>query len=311
MAARVPSKSANTPADPAWAVKACDHALDVTGGGHAGIFAAVPSRHRHRLPLVVLAGAVVLATTLTACSKDRVQVAFRPKVGDSFKYELKVKSVTVTTLGTAAPERTVDEATLEATDTVLAADPEEVRVQVVLRRAGSPDRSFIVRFDRAAQLSGIETVEGLPPSVLGPLAFPEFLPAAAAAPPLSMLKPGEKWKIDTKPVLPGGVEAHFEGTGRLVKVGSSGGRKVASLKSETRLPLVSSSQVGNITVALEGVETTTATATRALSDGSVQKASSLTKGDFQVTLTGPGGDDAAPVTGTMTVEIRSETRRLE
>ncbi len=252
----------------------------------------------------------MLASALTACSQDAVQVAFRPKVGDSFKYELKVRSVTVTTLGTAAPERSVDEATLEATDTVLAAGPEEVRVQVVLRRAGSPDRSFIVRFDRAAQLSGIETVEGLPPSVLGPLAFPEFLPAAAAAPPLRMLKPGEKWKIDTKPVLPGGIEAHFEGTGRLVKVGSSGGQKVASLKSDTRLPLVSSSQVGNITVALEGVETTTATATRALSDGSVQKASSLTKGDFQVTLTGPGGDDAAPVTGTMTVEIRSETRRL-
>ncbi len=258
----------------------------------------------------MFAGVFVVAGTLTGCSEDKVQVAFRPKVGDSFRYELKVKSVTVTKLGTGAPERSVDEATLEATDTVLAADPEEVRVQVVLRRAGSPDRSFVVRFDRAAQLSGVETVEGLPPSVLGPLAFPEFLPAAAAAPPLRMLKPGEKWKIDTKPVLPGGVEAHFEGTGRLVKVGSSGGRKVASLQSDTRLPLVSSSQVGNITVALEGVETTSATATRALSDGSVQAASSLTKGDFQVTLTGPGGEDAPPVTGTMTVEIRSETRRL-
>ena len=267
--------------------------------------------HRYSRPLLILAGALLLASALTACSQDKVQVAFRPKVGDSFRYELKVKSTTVTKLGTAAPERSVDEATLEATDTVLEAGPEEVKVQVVLRRAGSPDRSFVVRFDRAAQLSGVETVEGLPPSVLGPLAFPEFLPAAAAAPPLKMMAPGEKWKIDTTPILPGGVEAHFEGTGKLVKVGSSGGRKVASLESETRLPLVSSSKVGNITVALEGVETTSASATRALSDGSVQKASSLTKGDFQLTLTGPGGDDAAPVTGTMTVEIRSETRRLE
>jgi len=263
-----------------------------------------------RLPLLLVAGVVAFAPALTACSQDSVQVAFRPKVGDSFRYELKVKSVTVTKLGGAAPERTVDEATLEATDTVLAASAEEVKVQVVLKRAGSPDRSFVVHFDRAAQLSGVETVEGLPPSVLGPLAFPEFLPAAAAAPPLRMLKPGEKWKIDTKPILPGGVEAHFQGTGRLVKVGSSDGRKVASLQSDTRLPLVSSSQVGNVTVAIEGVETTSASATRALSDGSVQAASSLTKGDFQVTLTGPGGDDASPVTGTMTVEVRSETRRL-
>jgi hypothetical protein len=263
------------------------------------------------LPALVLAGAVVLAPALTACSShDKVQVAYRPQVGDSYRYELKVKSVTETRLGTTTPERTVDEATLEATDTVLAAGPEEVRVQVVLRRSGSPDRSFVVHFDRGAQLSGVESVEGLPPGVLGPLAFPEFLPAAAAAPPTRKLATGEKWKIDSRPVLPGGVEAHFEGTGRLVKVGSAGGRKVASLKSETRLPLVSSSKVGAVTVALEGVETTTASATRELADGSVHSASSLTKGDFQVTLTGPGGDDAAPVTGTMTVEVRSETRRL-
>jgi polyisoprenoid-binding protein YceI len=258
----------------------------------------------------MLAGAVMVAPTLVACSHEKVQVAFRPKVGDSFKYELKVKSVTVTRMGTDPPERTVDEATLEATDTVLAATPEEVRVQVVLRRAGTPDRSFVVRFDRGAQLSGVETVEGLPPGVLGPLAFPEFLPAAAAAPPTRLLAPGDKWKIDSRPVLPGGVEAHFEGTGKLVKVKSSGGHKVASLESETRLPLVSSSLVGQITVALEGVETTNASATRMLSDGSVKDASSLTKGEFQVTLTGPGGEDAPPVTGTMTVEVQSETRRL-
>ncbi|HVF14119.1 MAG TPA: hypothetical protein VM942_05925, partial [Acidimicrobiales bacterium] len=132
----------------------------------------------------MLVGAVVAGPALVACSNDeKVQVAFRPKVGDTFRYEMKVRSVTETRLGTAAPERTVDEAVLEATDTVLAASPEEVRVQVVLRRSGSPDRSFVVRFDRGAQLSGVETVEGLPPGILGPLAFPEFLPAAAAAPP--------------------------------------------------------------------------------------------------------------------------------
>lgn len=259
----------------------------------------------------MFAGGALLLPSLAACSDGgKVQVAFRPQVGDVFRYELKVESVTETRLGTAPPERTVDEAVLEATDTVLEAGPEEVRVQVVLRRSGSPDRSFVVRFDRGAQLSGIEAVEGLPPGILGPLAFPEFLPAAAAAPPNRMLSPGEKWKIDSRPILPGGVEAHFEGTGRLVKVGSAGGQKVASLTSETRLPLVSSSRVGAITVALEGVETTTASATRVVSDGSVRDASSLTKGDFQVTLTGPGGDEAAPVTGTMTVEVRSETRRL-
>ncbi len=88
-----------------------------------------------------------------------------------------------------------------------------------------------------------------------------------------------------------------------MKVGSSGGRKVASLQADTRLPLVSSSRVGNVTVALEGVETTSASATRAL-DGSVQEASSLTKGSFQQPPPAPAVT-TQPREGTMTVEIHS------
>ncbi len=57
---------------------------------------------------------------------------------------------------------------------MLAAGPEEVKVEAV-RPGRVPDRSFVVRFDRAAQLVGVETVEGLPPSVRL-LAFPGFSP---------------------------------------------------------------------------------------------------------------------------------------
>ena len=187
----------------------CGRSRGMRAEGHAGIFAAVPLPSVPVIacppcwssPARVVLSPVALASRCS--SEDKVQVAFRPKVGDTFRYELKVRSVTETRLGTAAPERTVDEAVLEATDTVLEAGPEEVRVQVVLRRSGSPDRSFVVRFDRAAQLSGVETVEGLPPGVLGPLAFPEFLPAAAAAPPNRMLSPGREVE-DRLPARPPG-----------------------------------------------------------------------------------------------------------
>ncbi|MEA2702979.1 MAG: hypothetical protein QOD63_924 [Actinomycetota bacterium] len=247
---------------------------------------------------------------LSACSShDKVEVSFRPAVGAVYRYEVKVHSVTTTTIGSDAPERTVDDAVMEATDTVLASSPEEVRVQVQLRRPGSPDRTFVVRFDRAAQLSGVEAVDGLPPAVLGQAAFPEFLPAAATAPPKQMLSPGEKWKIDVKPTLPGGVTAHLQGTGKLVRLTSAGGQKAASMRSETRLPLVSSSKLGDITVGLEGVEVTEATSTRSLSDGAVHDASATTRGTYQLTLTGPG-DNALPVTGTSVVDVRSETHRL-
>ena len=253
----------------------------------------------------MLAGAA-----LSGCSSDeKVEVSYRPPVGAIYRYEVKVRSVTTTTIGSDAPERTVDEAVMEATDTVLSSSPEEVRVQVQLRRPGSPDRTFVVRFDRAAQLSGVEMVDGLPPAVLGQSAFPEFLPAAAAAPPKKMLARGEKWKIDVKPTLPGGVTAHLQGTGKLVRLTTAGGQKAASMRSETRLPLISSSKLGEVTVALEGVEVTEASSTRSLSDGAIQDASATTTGTFQLTLTGPG-DNAVPVTGTSSVEVRSETHRL-
>lgn len=265
-----------------------------------------------RLPVVVL-GAVLLGGFLGGCSDqpEEVQVDYRPEVGATYRYELVVSSVTVTRLAGDQPERSVDEATLEATDTVLDSGPDGVRVRVDLRRSGSPDRSFVVRFDRGAQLSGVEAVEGLPPDVLGPLAFPEFLPAAATAPPRKLLSPGERWKIGTDTQLPDGSPVRIEGTGRLEDVSTVDGMKVASIRAQTRLPLVSTTRVRGVTVALDGIETTDSTADRAVSDGSVRTASTLTKGDYRITLNGPSGETGTQLSGTMTVEVRSKIRLLE
>lgn len=259
-----------------------------------------------RLAILVLPALAFGA--LTACDQESVHVGFRPEAGASYRYEIKVQSVTVTSLGEEAPERTVDEITLESRDTVLSAGPDEVKVEVLLRRAGSPDRTFRVRFDRAAQLAGVDEIDGLPPEVLGPVALPAFLPAAATAPPDRPLSPGEKWKIEATPTLPGAEPVRLEGTGKLVKVSTAGGRKVASITAETRRPLTGTTKVGDATVTLTGTEITSSKATRALSDGSVHEASSVTKGTYDITLSSRGGP--MPVTGTMAVEIRSQTRRL-
>lgn|GEM_PF-1325820 len=247
---------------------------------------------------------------LTACDKESVHVGFRPEAGASYRYEIRVQSVTTTVLGKEPPQRTVEEITLESRDTVLSAGPEEVRVEVVLRRAGSPDRTFRVRFDRAAQLAGVDEIDGLPPEVLGPAALPEFLPAAATAPPDRALSPGEKWKIEATPTLPGAAPLRLEGTGQLVKVSTSGGRKVASIKAETTRPLSGTSKVGDAMVTLTGTETTQSTAIRALADGSVHEASSVTKGTYTLSLAPQASSAAVPLNGTMQVEIRSQTKRL-
>ena len=252
---------------------------------------------------------VLAAGGLTGCEKEAVNVAFRPEPGASYRYEIKVQSVTTTLLGDEPPERSVDDVTLESRDTVLSAAPGEVKVRVQLRRVGSPDRTFLVRFDRAAQLAGVDAVDGLPPAVLGPVGFPEFLPAAATAPPDRPLSPGEKWKIDATPTLPGAESVRLQGSGRLMKVMTSGGRRVASMKAQTRLPLSSTTQLGDTTVAINGTETTESTATRAVADGVVQDANSVTRGTYDLVLS-PQPGSGSSVTGTMTVEIRSQTRRL-
>jgi hypothetical protein len=221
-----------------------------------------------------------------------------------------VQSATTTVLGDRPPDHSVDDVVLESTDTVLSSGPDAVHVQVALRRAGSPDRTFRVRFDRGAQLAGVDAVDGLPPDVLGPAGLPEFLPAAVTAPPDRPLSPGATWTIDAQPAVAGSGPVRIEGTGRLVKVSTAGGRKVASIKAQTRLPLSSTSHLGDATAALDGTEVTESTATRALADGAVQSADSVTKGTFRVVLSPGTGGSGASVTGTMSVEIRAHTRRL-
>lgn len=255
------------------------------------------------LPVVAFAG-------LTACTEESVHVGFRPEAGASYRYEIKVQSATTTVLGDEPPERSVDEVTLESRDTVLSAGPEEIRVEVQLRRTGSPDRTFRVRFDRGARLAGVDEVDGLPPEVLGPVGFPAFLPAAATAPPDRPLSPGEEWKIDATSSVPGAQPARLQGTGRLVKVTTAGGRKVASIKAETSLPLSTTSRVGDSMVTISGTETTESTAARTLTDGAVQEATAVTKGEYNLTLSPSQGAGGAAVNGKMSVEIRSQTRRL-
>jgi hypothetical protein len=247
---------------------------------------------------------------LTACDKESVRVGFRPEAGATYRYEIKVQSVTTTVLGDAAPDRAQDDVVLESTEKVLSSAPEAVEVQVTLRRAGSPDRTFRVKFDRGAQLAAVDAVDGLPPDVLGAVGFPELLPAAVTAPPDRALSPGAKWKIDATPALGGAAPVRLEGNGQLVKVTTAGGQKVASIKADTRLPLSSTTQIGDATATLDGTEVTETTAMRSLADGSVQDSTSVTKGTFRIALSPKAGTVSAPVTGTMSVEVRSQTRRL-
>jgi len=267
-----------------------------------------PSSSARRLTGLLVVG-ILGCGVLVACRSDTVQVAFRPAVGAHFRYQVNVTKVRTIQLGSDGPQRTEDDVRLQADETVLAAGPEGIRVQVELRREGSSPRLFVVLFDRAAQLTAVETVEGLPASILEPFGLSEIFPAAAGAPPARSLAAGEQWTIDDHLRLAGSSPARLQGSGRLVSFGVVGGRKVASIRSSTRLPIANETALQGGRLSLQGIERTVSTATRQLADGAVEQASSTTGGNYGVVLSPPSGQ-GAPVSGTLTIEVRSRTSRL-
>jgi len=267
-----------------------------------------PPPSARRLTGLFLLGALGCGV-LVACRPDTVQVAFRPPVGARYRYQVDVTKVRTIQLGSDAPQRTVDDARIEADEMVLTSGPQGIRVQVELRRVGSTPRLFVVRFDRAAQLTAVETIEGLPASILEPFGLSEIFPAAAGAPPARPLAAGEQWTIDDPLTLAGSAPSRLQGSGRLVSFGVVGGRKVASIRSSTMLPVASESALQGGQLALHGIERTVSTASRELADGAVEKASSTTGGDYEVALT-PDGGQGSPVTGTLTIQVVSQTKRL-
>jgi len=258
----------------------------------------------------LILGVSFLASGLTACGRDTVRVSFRPAVGSNYRFEVRVHSVTTTRLAASEPERSVDDIVLGVEETVVSAAGGEARVQVRLRQAGMPDRTFVVRLDRAAQLAGVDAIDGLPPSVVGPDALPEILPGAPGAPPDRPLAPGERWIIDAPSRLPGSGDSRLVGSGRLVELSVVDGRKVASTRALTRLPLTSTAAVRGNAVALDGTETTEGTATRDIVDGAVERATTVTRGNFGVVLAPAGDDRGSRAIGSLTIEVTSNTRRV-
>jgi len=260
-------------------------------------------------PVVTIAAVSVLATT--ACRDDRVLVVYAPPAGASYAYDVHVASSSTTTIPgrpTASPH---DEVDLTAHQRVLDTSGGTTRVEVTLDRPGVGARTFVMRFDRAAQLSAVESVEGIPTGALGELGLSEIFPAAAGAPPDRRLRPGDRWVIDDLVQLPGmDAPARLSGTGRLVSLGVEGGRDTATVTSTTTLPLRATTSAANSVQTLEGTETTEITVVYDLADGSVRRSTAVTTGAFQVTLAPPGGQTTAAIRGTVDVEVRSRISRV-
>jgi hypothetical protein len=265
-------------------------------------------------PAAILALGLSATLTLTACKPDTVRLAFRPGPGRQYSYEVRVESVTVTTLGDAAPRRTSSSFVLRADQEVVrtVGTMTEVRVRLAVV-GGAPEHeatTLLVRLDRAAQLADVERIEGLPTNVLGQLGLAEIFPAAAGAPPDRALSPGDRWAIDEPLRLSGGEDTRLRGFGRLSQLDVAGGRKVATVESSYQLPVRRLAPEDPKAVVLNGTQSTSTRTTHELDDGSIRSAHSRSRGEFQLALRPPNGQAGPTVRGSLVVEVRSTTTRL-
>ncbi|HZN15699.1 MAG TPA: hypothetical protein VFB78_15630 [Acidimicrobiales bacterium] len=259
--------------------------------------------------------AVILGTAallLAGCRSDTVRISFQPKQGARYEYEVNVRAVTRSTLADAAPRRSpVDDFVVHAIHRVVSVGPDDTELEVRLEIPGIGQRTFTARFDRGAQLSRIQSIEGVPAAALGQLGLSEILPGAAAgAPPQRGLSPGDRWSINLPADLLGGAGSRVRGEGRLVELGVIRGRDVATVESRFSLPVKRTTTAGDATIELDGTQTTTMRTVRTLTDGAVESANAVTEARYKVTLMPPPGSAGAPVTGRLTVEVRSTTRRV-
>jgi hypothetical protein len=102
------------------------------------------------------------------------------------------------------------------------------------------------------------------------------------------------------------------GEGRLEQLGYVGDAAVARLATTIRLDLTSARQTADgERVILDGIQTTTQRAAHDLVNGAVRSAESTTEGRFALEIDPPADRIGEPVHGTLTVRVRSTTKRLD
>ena len=257
-----------------------------------------------------LALAVALLAVLAGCRPDTVNLGFHPAAGATYTYRVEVESVTVVAVDGSPSQRVEDRFELQAVHDVLAAGAESSRVEVRLSSPRIGARTFVVRLDRAGQLAEVQRIENLPARALGSIGLTEIFPAAAGAPPDAPLSPGERWVVDEPLSLPGQPRTRLRGSGRLTELGVIDGEKVATIDSTFRLAVRGTTELAQGSFALDGSQSTTATATHRLADGAVEEVRAVTRGRYRLTLLPPAGRSGPAVPGTLTVEVRSHTFRV-
>jgi hypothetical protein len=251
-----------------------------------------------------------LAALNAACTDPAVRVSYRPQVGTESAYELHVTTATTTKLEGDAEQKRHDSFVLRSVQRVRRARAgADTQVAVRLSGAGQDPRDFLVRVDRAGQLTTIESIEGVPSAALGNLGISELLPSAAGALPREALHPGDRWRISQLLRIGSLPAGRLVGWGRLASLGVSKGTRLAVVDTDVALPVdrTTSLETGG-TSRLAGSVRTTMHVVQRVKDGVVLQARARSVGRYTVTLFPPAELAGPPVNGTLTVIVSSTTK---
>jgi hypothetical protein len=253
--------------------------------------------------------AVATLALVAACEPGTVVIRFDPAVGDGYRFR---SDVTTEVERTIDGETTVEEATSEllATERIVAVGADEITVDVTLERDGAIQRSYEVRFDRGDRLTAIDLVEGVPADALG-LDLANDLPADLASPPPGPLEPGETWIIERIIEVAGQEDPIVvHGRGRVEALGVVDGNDVAVVVVELRVPIRNAIETTDGVVRVQGDQVSRSETTYDLADGAARSDRTDITGDLEVRVTPPSGVSAAPVAGTISYRVSTETERV-
>lgn len=253
---------------------------------------------RRRSLALALAGVLVIV----GCASEAVTISLRPEPGDEYRFRHEIRGTITTTTDDGSPTEVTElVTTLDATQVVRSVRPEQIVVEVAVRREGEAERTTVVAVDRAGSLVGFESTGGLPVDALGVSATATERAARAAAPPDRALVVGERWTVDDGPIT---------GEARLESLGVVDGTKVGRIGARVEERISETTTSASSTVRLDGSLRSQVSTTLDLRDGAVRRGRSVTTGSVRAVISPPEGIDAPPVMALIRYDLTVVTTRI-
>jgi hypothetical protein len=252
------------------------------------------------------AAALVLAS-FAACRSDTLALEYSLEEGVTLEYSMQADAEARWTIGDEG--RGSYRVTFAVTETIQSVDDVGAVVHVEmtptsveedgLPSPGPDQRTFTLKIGNNGQVLEVIEVDGVPAEAIDPDEL-AFIGTYRPPLPLEAVSLGDSWVAEQQ-VDVGSVFQQVKTTGHLDSLDVSEEGDLADVSYSGEGPLVWTTTLPQGDASLTGSATSSAQARLNISDGSLESASSSTRGDFEVRVQPSGGD--APISGTLQLDL--------